>query len=372
MIIRNGEVYTENFCFEKKNIRIRKGILEEITGRELHPEDGEEAFDAEGLYVIPGLSDIHFHGAMGADLCDGSDEALSVMARYEKSVGVTNICPATMTLPVDRIADICRMAAAHQGSEDEAELMGINLEGPFISPDRVGAQAPEHVIKPDPEALSRILDAAGGLGRLITIAPEAEGALPVIQGFRDRIRFSLGHTVADYEQAVAGLDAGADHVTHLYNAMPPFSHRAPGVIGAAAERDGVMAELICDGVHVHASAVKAAFRLFGPERIVLISDSMRACGMPDGDYELGGIPVVKKGKEARHGDGTLAGSVTNLYDCMVEAIQMGIAKEDAVRAAAVNPPASIGLGGSYGIIAEGRRARLLLADRSWRLIRVIA
>lgn len=374
MIIANGEVYTEDFRFENKNLRIRNGIYEDITDEVLIPDDGEEIYDATGLRVIPGLTDIHFHGCMGSDLCDGTEKALSVIARYERSVGVMNICPATMTLPVQRLNDICRTAAAFrdkQDASDEAKLIGINLEGPFISPARAGAQDPAHVIKPDAGMLSSLMDASDGLARLVTIAPEEEGALECIRSLEDRIHFSVGHTAASYDEASAGFDAGADHVTHLYNAMPPFTHRAPGVIGAASEREGVMAELICDGIHVHASAVKAAFRLLGADRIVLISDSMRACGMPDGESELGGIPVIKKGREARQKDGTLAGSVTNLYDCMTEAVRMGVPPEDAIRAATYNPVRSIGLHESLGLIKKGRTAQALLIDPDWRLLKII-
>ncbi|MCR5688542.1 MAG: N-acetylglucosamine-6-phosphate deacetylase [Lachnospiraceae bacterium] len=369
MIINNAEVYIKDFAFAKKNIRIDNGIYEKISDDPVSPLPGEEVIDATGMRLIPGLSDIHFHGASGHDLCDGTDEAIAAIARYEKSRGVMNICPATMTLSAGRLKEICRTAAAHRGCADEARLIGINLEGPFISPDKVGAQNPEHVIKPDAEILEILIDASDGLARLVTIAPEAEGAASCIEKLSGRIHFSVGHTCADYEQAMEGFRCGADHVTHLYNAMPPFAHRDPGVIGAAADSPGVYAEIICDGVHVHPSAVRAAFKMFGADRIVLVSDSMRACGMPDGDYELGGMPVVKRGRQARQPGGTLAGSVTDLYACMTEAIAMGIPEADAVRAAAYNPLASIGLQDIYDVIDEGRNARALLAGPDWKLIR---
>lgn len=371
MIINNAEVFTKDYRFHKKSIRIAGGVYERISDEPIAADNGEEVIDAKGLRLIPALTDIHFHGCMGHDLCDGTDAALSEMAGYELRCGVANICPATMTLPVERLKDICHMAAGHKGGADEANLIGLNLEGPFISPFKVGAQNPEYVAAPDVKTLSELLDSAGGLAKLVTIAPEIDGALECIEGLCDRVHFSIGHTDADYDFAAAAIFHGADHVTHLYNAMPPLHHRNPGVIGATAENDGVYAELICDGIHVHAASVKAAFRLFGADRIVLISDSMRACGMPDGNYELGGIPVIKEGRVASQSNGTIAGSVTNLYDCMTEAIAMGISPEDAVRAAACNPPASIGLGHLYGIIDEGRCAQALLVDSDWKLVRII-
>ena len=371
MIINNVLVYTKDYRFERMNVRIANGVYEKLCTEPVIPENGEDIIDGYHLRLIPGLTDIHFHGCMGSDLCDGTDEAISVMAGYEKSAGVLNICPATMTLPTDRLKKICETAAMHRGGEDEAELIGINLEGPFISPQKVGAQNPEYVAAPDAGALEELLVAANGMIRLVTIAPEVEGAMECISRLSGRVHFSVGHTDADYDRASESFARGADHVTHLFNAMPPLHHRNPGVIGAAAERDNVYAEIICDGVHVHASCVRAAFRLFGSDRIVLISDSMRACGMPDGDYELGGIPVIKNGRVARQQSGTIAGSVTNLYDCMTEAVNMGISAEDAIRAAACNPPASIGMGDELGIIDEGRRARALLIDSDWKIVRII-
>ncbi len=371
MIISNAEVFTKDFVFIKKNVRIENGIYVKISDETICPDPDEEVIEAGGLRLIPGLTDIHFHGCMGSDFCDATDEALTVIGRYEKSNGVMNICPATMTLPVDRLKTICKTAASHAQKEDEARLIGINLEGPFISPHKVGAQNPDHVTGPDKGIIGDLIEDADGLIKLVTMAPEIEGALECIEDLRKKVHFSVGHTCAGYETAATAFDTGADHVTHLFNAMPPMLHREPGVIAAAAERDDVFAEIICDGIHVHPSCVRAAFKLFGADRMILISDSMRACGMPDGDYELGGIPVIKKGREARGLNGTLAGSVTNLYECMVYAIRMGIPAEDAVRAATYNPPASIGLGHLYGVIDEGRKAGALLADHDWSIIRIV-
>jgi len=311
MIIVNGNVFTKEFIFENKNIRIEDGVITEVTSEDIIPGEGEEVIDAKGKKVIPGLTDIHFHGCVGYDFCDGSEEGISAMAKFQLSKGVTSICPATMTLGRGRLIDICTVAANHVNKEDEADLYGINLEGPFISPDKCGAQNPMYVHNASEDFLQDLIDASGGLTKLVTIAPEEDGAIECIDNMKDKIVFSVGHTCANVDDAKAAFDAGAKHVTHLFNAMPSFTHRAPGVIGAAVDDEKVMAEIICDGIHIHPSAVRTAFKMFGEDRMILISDSTRACGMEDGEYELGGLPVFLKEGAVRLKNGTLAGSATN-------------------------------------------------------------
>ena len=206
----------------------------------------------------------------------------------------------------------------------------------------------------------------------MTLAPETDGAVEFIKRAKDEVNISIGHTESDYDTAKAALDAGANHVTHLFNAMPPLSHRAPGVIGAARDADGCMAELICDGIHIHPAAIRAAFAMFGGERIVLISDSTMATGMANGEYTLGGQKIFVKDCRATLADGTIAGSATNLFDCMRNAIKFGIAPETAVRAASANPAMSIGKYGEYGSITVGKRAHALLVNDGFELVRVLA
>ena len=278
------------------------------------------------------------------------------------------------TPPEEKLSDILRAAAEYkkaQPDDDRAELVGIHLEGPFISSDKKGAQNEEYIMPPSAEKLLCWQADAKGLLKLVTIAPELEGAADCISECRDKLRFSLGHTGSGYEAALKAIEAGADHITHMYNAMPPFLHREPGVIGAAFDK-GCYAELICDGVHVSPSAVRAAFRLFGDERIILISDSMEAAGMTEGEYQLGGQKVYVRGKRAVLSDGTIAGSITPLYSCMLYAVDMGIPLESAIKAATINPCRSIGIDDEYGSISIGKRAHLLLADiDSLDIIRVI-
>ncbi len=377
MTVINGLVFTEEGAFESLTV-MTEGDRITKTGKDLPPEG--EVFDAEGCYVLPGLTDVHFHGCMGHDFCDGTIEALDAIAEYQFGQGVTCICPATMTLPDSRLCGILKNAAEYRRSvsrPDRAELVGVHLEGPFINRERKGAQNEGYIQTADAEKLRRWQDCAEGLVKLVTIAPETENALGCIRECRREFRFSIGHTNADSLTAAEAFRAGADHVTHLFNAMPPFGHRETGVVGAALDEGNCFVELICDGVHISPTMVRAVFRLFGDDRVVLISDSMEAAGMPDGSYSLGGQRVDVKGSLATLADGgpntvpTIAGSVTSLYKCMLTAVSMGIPLESAVRAAAVNPCRSIGIYDEYGSIAVGKRANFLVLDRNDLSIRAV-
>lgn len=368
-----GMLYTEQMLFRAGEIKITDDIIEDIS---FLPEEALTAEEA-GRYLLPGLVDIHFHGCAGYDFCDGTPEAMRAIASYEMRHGITTICPATMTLPEETLIGICACALAVQTETISEEitfsevLRGIYLEGPFVSEEKKGAQNPAYIRNPDREMLNRLQQAAGGLIRMVAIAPETEGALTCIREERENFQFSIAHTCADYETASQAIGAGACHVTHLYNAMPPFTHRQPGVIGAAAEDEKTEVELICDGIHIHPSVVKSTFKLFGAKRVILVSDSMMAAGLEDGEYALGGQPVTVKGNRAVLKDGTIAGSVTNLYDCMRTAIRMGVPKEEAVRAATANPARAIGLETECGVLLPGRRADILVTDREFTLLSVI-
>ena len=369
-----GILYTEAFHFEPGTITIESDRIvsvESCKEEELTEEEKEQ-------YILPGLVDIHFHGCAGYDFCDDTVEAVHAIASYELTHGITTICPATMTLSEEKLTDICAASAAvietevlQAGIPLGEVFHGIYLEGPFISTEKKGAHNPAYIRKPDLEMLFRLQDAAEGLIRIVAIAPEEEGAMKCIKDGKKAFRFSIAHTSADYETAHKAIEAGVSHITHLYNAMPPYMHREPGVVGAAAESAGVMAELICDGNHIHPSVVRNTFRLFGAERIVMISDSMMATGMEDGQYTLGGQDVMVKGSLATLADGTLAGGVTNLFDCMKVAVRMGIPPEEAVRATTYNPAKAIGIAGECGVLRVGGRADIVVTDREFGLREVI-
>ena len=369
-----GILYTEASRFEAGMLTIEGDRI--VSVKLCSEEDLTE--EQRGQYILPGLVDIHFHGCAGYDFCDGTLEAMRAMASYELTHGITTCCPTTMTFSEEKLTDICTAYVSAVEKERILQgiplgdiLAGIYLEGPFISAEKKGAQNPAYIQNPDIEMLTRLQDAAGGLIRIVTIAPEKEGAMECIRDGKDAFRFSIAHTTADYETAKKAIEAGVSHVSHLYNAMPPYIHREPGVVGAAAESAGVMAELICDGYHIHPCVVRNTFRLFGAGRIILVSDSMMATGMEDGRYTLGGQDVMVKDRLATLADGTLAGSVTDLFDCMKIAIQTGIPREDAVRAATYNPARIVGKAGEYGVLRAGSRADILVTDCEFRLREVI-
>lgn len=374
MRVLRGMVYTDRMCFEPGEVVIDGEQIEKVE----QCDAGALTEKETQTYILPGLVDIHFHGCAGYDFCDGTAEAVRAIASYEMTHGTTTICPATMTLSEEQLLEICAAGAAAAETEVLPEgipvkdvLRGIYLEGPFISMEKKGAQNPAYIHKPDLAMLRKLQQAAKGMIRMAVVAPEEEGAMELIREGAGEFRFSIAHTCADYETAKEAMEAGAHHVTHLYNAMPPFTHRKPGVIGAAAENEETRVELICDGIHIHPCVVKSTFKLFGAERMVLISDSMMATGMEDGEYALGGQPVIVKGNRALLKDGTIAGSATNLYDCMRTAIQMGVPKEEAVRAATCNPAQAVGLSEECGVLRPGRRADVLLADGDFALLEVI-
>ena len=366
MIIKGGKVFQEDGRFLEQAIYINDHRL---VDKAEYQDDGE-VIDAEGLLVLPGLVDIHSHGAAGEDFSDGNPEGLKKILQYEKRCGITSYCPTSMTFPKERLRQIFASIKGAQ-TEDGATVVGINMEGPFLDPAKKGAHVEKWIAAPDVAFVRELNQDADGLVRLVTLAPNMEGAEEFIKEMHEEVCISLGHTAADYDCASRAMKLGAHHVTHLYNAMQPFGHRAPGLIGAAMDDPECMVELICDGYHIHPSAIRAAFRMFGPERVILISDSMRATGMENGTYELGGQEVTVKDRKAVLKDGTLAGSATNLYGCMCKAVEFGIPLEQAIMAATANPARSIGIFDRVGSIRIGKQADLLLVSENLELKRVI-
>ena len=366
MIIKGGKVFQEDGSFLEQALYINDHRL---VDKAEYQDDGK-VIDAEGLLVLPGLVDIHSHGAAGEDFSDGNPEGLKKILQYEKRCGITSYCPTSMTFPKERLRQIFASIKGAQ-TEEEAKVVGINMEGPFLDPAKKGAHVEEWIAAPDAAFVRELNQDVDGLVRLVTLAPNMDGAEEFIKEMHEEVCISLGHTAADYDCASRAMKLGAHHVTHLYNAMQPFGHRAPGLIGAAMDDPECMVELICDGYHIHPSAIRAAFRMFGAERVILISDSMRATGMENGTYELGGQEVTVKDRKAVLKDGTLAGSATNLYGCMCKAIEFGIPLEQAIMAATANPARSIGIFDRVGSIRIGKQADLLLVSENLELKRVI-
>ena len=358
MNIQNGIIFGTDNEFHKGSLAVSGEIITSYS-------DDEEVIDASNLYIIPGLTDIHFHGANGYDFCDGTIEAFSAIHDYELEHGITNICPATMTLPESELTRI--LSEAKRFSQTCRNFAGVYLEGPFISRSKIGAQNPEYISRPDVDMLTRLQNVSGNMIRIAVVAPEVEDAMSFIDEAKDIMKVSAAHTSCDYDTAREAFTKGASQVTHLYNAMNPIKHREPGPIIAALENENVSVELICDGIHIHPAVVRSTIKAFGAERVIFISDSMEATGMPDGEYMLGGQKVIKKGNKATLDDGiTIAGSVTNLMDCMrISVKNMGVKLEDAVTCSAINPARAIGIN---AMIREGNTANLIALDRELNIV----
>ena len=358
----NADIFCADGQFRRGDFTVENGKFSALFSGE------EDGIDLSGKKVLPGFIDVHTHGNSGCDFSDGDAEGLARMAEYYAENGITSFAPASMTLPYETLEKA--FAAGKSQSENrkanQARLMGINMEGPFFSEKKKGAQNGAYLKAPDFDAFRRLFEGYGGLVRIVDLAPELPGAAEFTRQARDLCTVSVAHTDATYEEAKAVFQAGATHLTHLFNAMPPIHHRKPGVIGAAAENDTVTAELIGDGLHVHESVIRMAFKLF-PGRICLISDSLRCCGMPDGEYELGGQTVYLKDGSARLADGTIAGSSANLFECFQRVLSFGIAPEAAIAACTSVPAREIGREAEIGSIEIGKYADFLVCDADYSL-----
>ncbi len=330
-----------------------------------------EVIDAKGNYIAPGLVDVHIHGYLGADVSDGITEGLEKMARGIIENGVTSWCPTTMTVSKAEILAAFDTARELKAREDYcgARVLGVNSEGPFINPAKKGAQAEEHILTPDADFILENKD----IIKLVTIAPEVEGGIECIEKVSEMsdILISIGHTNATYEEANAGIEAGARHTTHLFNAMTALAHRNPGVVGAALSDERVSCELIADTFHVDKGLFKLVSKIKG-DKLVLITDCIRAGGMPDGDYTLGGQPVHKEGIKCLMPDGTIAGSVLTLNKAVYNLYKNSeLELFDAVNCASLNPAKAIKEDDKIGSIDEGKRADLIIIDEEFNVLSTV-
>lgn len=366
MIIKNGLVFNEQCKFEKKDVYIENGKI--VSS--LNEVSDKTEIDANGNYVIPGLIDTHIHGATGHDFCDKDVKGLISIAKYLKSQGITAFCPTSMTLKEDVLKEIF-VTATENLPKDCANIVGIHMEGPFISKEKKGAQDEQFIVKPEENMFKSLNDACNGMIKIITMAPEPEGSIEFIKEMSKYCKISIGHTTANYDKAKEAIEAGALRATHLFNAMPAFNHRDPSVVGACLDNENVYVELISDGIHIHPSMIRATFKMFGNDRVVLVSDGMMATGMENGTYELGGQKVTMKDRKAVLDDGTIAGSATDLFECMRKAVSFGIPLETAIKACTVNAAKSIDIFEEMGSISVGKLANIVIMDKDLKIIEVI-
>lgn len=367
--IINGKVILKDRVAEGLAVVFDEKIQKIAELKDINIDD-YEVIDACGKYVAPGLVDMHCHGYLGEDVSDGKAEGVKMMAEGIIKNGVTAWCPTTMTVSkaeIEAAFDTVR-AIKNSGEYYGARILGVNSEGPFINAAKKGAQAEEHILKPDADFVIKHSD----IIKLFTVAPEVDGALECIEKVTANtdVLISMGHTDATFEEAMAGVEKGVGHTTHLFNAMTPLTHRKPGVVGAALSSD-VSTELIADTFHVD----KGVFRMLAKtkgNKLCLITDCVRAGGMPDGDYTLGGQPLHKEGIKCLMPDGTIAGSVLRLNEAVYNYwTNAGVELYEAVNGASLNPATALGEDKEIGSLEEGKRADIIIADDKFNVLTTI-
>lgn len=364
MIIKNVKLLTEDFEFINSDIKFNEKI--EYIGNQLYDK---EVIDASGLTLIPGLIDIHTHGTNGFDTLDGDFNAYKQMSKSYAKNGVTSFLFTTMTVSENVLISKLKVLSDYIDSNGPfAYSHGIYLEGPFISKDRKGAQDEKYIRKPDYSLLEKLNVVSGDKIKIVAIAPEEENSYDFINAAKNKYVVSIAHTNADYETAKTAIKSGCNNITHLFNAMPPLNHRNPGTVGAAFESD-IYTELICDGFHIHPSVIKTVFEI-KKDKVILISDSMSAAGMKDGKYSLGGQAVNVKNGIALLENGTIAGSTTNLLQCVKNCIDFGVDNILAIKAATINPASLLGIDNITGSISLGKFSDFILIDDNFNLMKV--
>lgn len=361
MLFKNGLVFTENCVFENVDILVKDGVFAAV-GKDLCA-DGEEVIDLEGKKVLPGLIDIHTHGCGMKDFCDATPEAYQVMADTYIKAGVTTVCPTSMTLPPEELSRIFKAYAAWMEEDHPGtRMIGINMEGPYLSVPKKGAHVAEYVIGADFDQFMKLYEDSGKRIQLVDVAPEQFNNLEFIEKASKVCTVSIAHTDGTYDQVMAGYKAGATSTTHLFNAMTPMAHRDPGTVGAAIDA-GAYTELICDGCHVHPAVVRNAFKAVGPDKMVVVSDSLMAAGMPEGTTcQLGGQDVIVKDGRCQLMNGVIAGSIANILSEIRLLISIGIDECVAIKCSTINPAKAVRIDDRVGSISVGKYADLVVLN----------
>jgi N-acetylglucosamine-6-phosphate deacetylase len=370
-LLAGGRVVAPEGVLNGAWVHVEGGTIVSVTRD--RPAVGAAVFDLQGAWLLPGFVDLHVHGGGGHDAVS-SQEAMENAVAFHRRHGTTATLVSLMTAPVDELSRQLAWVAdlVRRGPTPRGHVLGAHLEGPFLSPRRAGAQDPAHMLAPDRAVLDRLVHAADGSLRIMTIAPELHGALPLISRLRERdVIAALGHSDANYEEAATAIRAGATHATHLFNGMPPLHHRAPGLVGAALDAD-ISCELINDGPHLHPAVVSLVARAISSP--VLVTDAIAACGAGDGTFVLAGQEVQVTDGEARlTATGSLAGSTLTMDEALRRAVRdSGLSVEQASAAASAHPARVLGLDGSLGSVAAGRRADLVALDDDLHVSRVMA
>ena len=364
MILKNCTFYNEEFEKEFGDIKIENGKISEMG---IFFENGR---DMSGKIILPGFIDIHIHGAFGGDTGDNSFDALNKIASYLAGHGITSFCPTTMTKPVSELIETAEFISKYN-SKSGSKVVGINLEGPYISKEKRGSQNPKHIKAGDINEVKDINKRSNGLLKLITVAPESFDSDEFISKCKDICTVSLGHTSANSAECKRAIELGVSHATHLFNAMTPMTSREAGAVGAALDSN-ITCELICDLEHICPEVLRNAFKLLGEERAVVVSDSMRAAGLGEGEFELGGqqVFVNKNDKVARLENGTIAASITNLFDEFKNLLSIGIDFKTALKSCTINPARVIGEDKNIGSLAAGKSADLIVLDENLNISEV--
>ncbi|HHY43113.1 MAG: N-acetylglucosamine-6-phosphate deacetylase [Firmicutes bacterium] len=386
LLIKNAQIITPHDILPNYDLAVEKNKISHIEPSGILDTKGfDEIIDAKGNYLSPGFIDIHTHAIYGFDTMDATCEAIEAMASFHIKNGVTGFLATTMTSSAEDMEKAIKNAASYISRQRErhltldtsgsspAEVLGIYLEGPYFSEAKKGAQSPKYLKNPDIDQIKRFIQLSDNSIKVVALAPELPGATDAISFLRAQdITVSAGHTDATFDTARKAFDCGVTQVTHIFNAMRGFNHREPGISGAALIDERVYCEMICDGIHLHPGAMKLVVKAKGKDKVILISDSMMAAGLSDGEYTLGGQKVFVKGSEARLSDGTLAGSTLTLNRAIYNMVHMvGVSLPDAVQMATLNPARAIGIDNKKGSIEIGKEADLVIFDDQLNILNVI-